>query len=276
MTRRYYYHEHEADYAEVKAKGLKARGELYGDPNDFEDFSSKPFLEAILPLLDLRPDARILELGCGTGPGACYLAGKGFHVDGIDLIPAAIETAREIAEDLNLTVGYEVMDVCNLPVQGEAFDLIVDSYCTQGIVKEEDRERMFRAVKGRLSKQGYFLLSCCVFEPDRENSEIRIKDSETGRVYTRFDKRDLYDIETEICYSLWRHRDQLPDAKPEDYDGTICINNNWYIHRRLYRTHQNLRVELESYELEVIFQGGDVMENAVCVHKGSAVTLNQS
>ena len=47
MTQRYYYHEHLADYAELKAKGLKSRGEIYGDPNDFEEFSSKLSLEDI-------------------------------------------------------------------------------------------------------------------------------------------------------------------------------------------------------------------------------------
>lgn len=44
MKWRYFYHEHLADYAELKAKGLVSRGELYGNPNDFSEFSFKPFL----------------------------------------------------------------------------------------------------------------------------------------------------------------------------------------------------------------------------------------
>ena len=35
MKQKYFYHEHLADYAELKAKGRMSRGELYGNPNDF-------------------------------------------------------------------------------------------------------------------------------------------------------------------------------------------------------------------------------------------------
>ena len=54
MKQKYFYHEHLADYAELKAKGLMSRGELYGNPNDFTDFSSKSFLIETLPRLDLK------------------------------------------------------------------------------------------------------------------------------------------------------------------------------------------------------------------------------
>ncbi len=275
MTQRYYYHEHVADYAELKAKGLKSRGEIYGDPNDFEEFSSKPFLEEILPVLNVSDDARVLELGCGTGPGACYLAGRGFWVDGIDLIPDAIDQAKKNADELSLDVHFEVMDVCALPAKGESYDLIVDSYCTQGIVEDEDRKRMFGAIKSRLSERGYFLLTCCVLEPHRVDANIVIEDRETGKTYLRFDKRDLFDAETEICYNLWRSRDGFPDAKPEDFDGTICVNGQWYIHQRRYRTHECLRQELEGHGFDVLYQGGEAMENGVCVHRGSGVTLKK-
>ena len=57
MKQKYFYHEHLSDYAELKAKGLMSRGELYGNPNDFSVFSSKSFLIETLPRLDLKPDA---------------------------------------------------------------------------------------------------------------------------------------------------------------------------------------------------------------------------
>ena len=74
MKQKYFYHEHLADYTELKAKRLMSRGELYGNPNDFNDFSSKSFLIETLPRLALKPDARVLELGCGTGPVACFFS----------------------------------------------------------------------------------------------------------------------------------------------------------------------------------------------------------
>lgn len=68
MSQRYYYHEHLAGYGEMEARGLKTWGEVHGDADSFLQFSSREFLEYILPKLDRTPAARALELGCGTGP----------------------------------------------------------------------------------------------------------------------------------------------------------------------------------------------------------------
>ena len=274
MKQKYFYHEHLADYAELKAKGLLSRGELYGNPDDFSEFSSKSFLIEILPRLDLKPDARILELGCGTGPVACFLAQLGYHVHGIDIIPDAIDKAKAIAAERCLDVHYEVLDVCKLPRGSESYQLIVDSFCSQGIVTDPDRIAMFSGIKSRLAKDGYFLMSCCVFEPDREDPETQIVDSTTGKVYTRFDQDALWDSDTEICYSLFHPDAFRPSVGPKDYEGTICVNDTWYIHQRRYPTPENLRLELERHGFIVLEQNGEVTENAVCVHQGADITLN--
>ena len=170
MKRKYFYHEHLSDYAELKTKGLMSRGELYGNPNDFSAFSSKSFLIETLPRLDLKPDARILDLGCGTGPVACFLAKLRHQVHGIDIIPDAIDKAKVIAAEHRLDIQYEVLDVCQLPRVGEKYQLIIDSFCSQGIVTDPDRIAMFSGIKTRLAKNGYFVMSCSVFEPNREES----------------------------------------------------------------------------------------------------------
>ena len=181
IKQKYFYHEHLADYAELKAKGLMSRGELYGNPNDFSNFSSKPFLIETLSRLNLKPDARILELGCGTGPVACFLAKLGYLVHGIDVIPDAIDKAKAMAAEHRLDIQYEVLDICQLPQEGKSYDLIVDSFCSQGIVTDPDRDAMFSGIKSRLAKNGYFLMSCSVFEPDREDPETQIINKETGK-----------------------------------------------------------------------------------------------
>ena len=218
MKQKYFYHEHLADYAMMKAEGLMSRGELYGDVN-FSDFSSKAFLAETLPRLDVNAGARVLELGCGTGSGACFLAELGYQVHGIDVIPDAIDKAREIAAERGLDIKYEVIDVCDLPREGKPYDLIIDSYCSQGIVTDEDRAAMFTGVKARLAPHGYFLMSCSVFEPHREAPEMRIADELTGKVYTAFDGSDLWDGDTETCYNRFRIDPLRPDIGPEEYEG---------------------------------------------------------
>lgn len=45
-------------------------------------------------LLEGRPAGRALDLGCGTGTDARYLAEQGWTVVGMDFVPQAIETAK--------------------------------------------------------------------------------------------------------------------------------------------------------------------------------------
>jgi len=273
---KYFYHEHLADYAELKAKGLLSRGELYGNPNDFSDFSSKSFLIETLPRLDLKPDARVLELGCGTGPVACFLARLGYQVHGIDVIPDAIDKAKAIAAEYRLDIRYEVLDVCQLPRGGEQYQLIIDSFCSQGIVTDPDRDAMFSGIKSRLAKNGYFLMSCCVFEPDREDPETQIVDNATGKVYTRFDQDALWESDTETCYSPFHLDSFRSSVGPEDYEGTICVNDVWYIHQRRYRSPENLRLELERHGFTVLEQSGEVTENTICVHQDVCPALSDT
>ena len=126
------------------------------------------FLEEAIPRLRLdryRPTA--LELGTGVGPGAFFLAARGFRVHAIDLIPEAITQAQLVASKRGMDVRFEVMDVTRIPRHGPGYDLIVDSYCLQGIVVDEDRQ---------------------------------VVDRRTGRVFDGYDDDCLYDRDTDLCY----------------------------------------------------------------------------
>ena len=106
---------------------------------DFERFSSRTFLEKALTQLYFSvPYPEVLEYGCGTGAGACFLAKRGFKVDGMDLIPTAIELAKRFVEEQNLAICYQVRDICELPHEGKKYDMVVDSFCLQSIVTDAD------------------------------------------------------------------------------------------------------------------------------------------
>ena len=108
---KYYYEEHLSGYDRVRSEGKTAWAEIHGG-DGFENFSSRSFLEFALPKLRFDvPHPTALEIGCGTGPGACFLAERGFQVDGIDIIPLAIEMAREQSRLRNLFIHFEVQDI---------------------------------------------------------------------------------------------------------------------------------------------------------------------
>lgn len=76
----------------------------------------------------LRP-GRALELGCGTGTNAVFLAQQGFEVTAIDLSELALKQAQQRAERAGRVIRFLQADVCNFPWQGEPFDFVFDRGC---------------------------------------------------------------------------------------------------------------------------------------------------
>jgi SAM-dependent methyltransferase len=77
----------------------------------------------------VRP-GKALDLGCGTGVFSIYLAKQGYEVTGIDLVPKAIEWARERARNENQQITWVLANLLEWnPAQ--RFDLILDSACLQ-------------------------------------------------------------------------------------------------------------------------------------------------
>lgn len=82
------------------------------------------FLQQRWPKLDLPNRARVLDVACGAGRNALYLAGKGCVVTGIDGSAVALE--RAAGNSGALTVQWQVADLeQGLPMGLEPFDLIV-------------------------------------------------------------------------------------------------------------------------------------------------------
>ena len=71
---------------------------------------------------------RALDLGCGVGVYATWLASKGYQVVGIDFVPAALELARERAKAAGVTVEFLQADVIDY-APSNGFDLVLDSGC---------------------------------------------------------------------------------------------------------------------------------------------------
>jgi SAM-dependent methyltransferase len=69
--------------------------------------------EALVELIEsgkVQP-CKAIDLGCGAGNYAIYLASRGFDVTGIDVSPAAIEIARKKAAQKGVRCNFLVADV---------------------------------------------------------------------------------------------------------------------------------------------------------------------
>ena len=90
-------------------------------------------LDRLLPEGKLR----ILDVGTGTGYFAVLLAAKGHAVTGIDLTPAMIGEAKALADELDISARFEVMDAQSLDFPDESFDAVVTRNLTWTLPEPE-------------------------------------------------------------------------------------------------------------------------------------------
>jgi SAM-dependent methyltransferase len=72
---------------------------------------------------------RALDLGCGPGRNAIWLAQQGFEVDAVDLSPAALDWARERAAAAQVAVNFVEGNIFELDDALTGYDLVYDSGC---------------------------------------------------------------------------------------------------------------------------------------------------
>lgn len=104
--------------------------------------------------VDSRAPGRAVDLGCGTGTNAVFLAENGWEVTGVDFIPEAIESARRKAADGNVNVTFLLKNV--LDVKTQNLDLILDIGCLSGLTPAA-RRIMFQRIPEMLASGGSFL-----------------------------------------------------------------------------------------------------------------------
>ena len=69
---------------------------------------------------------RVLDVGCGTGDNALYLARAGYDVVGVDVAGLAIERALDKARAMERPPRFTVADAFELSLLGTTFDTVLD------------------------------------------------------------------------------------------------------------------------------------------------------
>lgn len=109
---------------------------------DFMGYMGVPFfniggaasIDRLAELCHIGEGTRVLEVGCGTGGNACYLANRyGCTVVGVDIAEHMVEYAQRRAAELGLTerVSFKVGDAYGLDFPDDAFDAVLTVFVSQ-------------------------------------------------------------------------------------------------------------------------------------------------
>lgn len=124
---------------------------------------------------------RALELGCGPGRNAIYLAENGFSVDAVDLSEEGISWGRERAIEKNIHVNFINKSIFNLEIEEGTYDIVYDSGCFHHIAPHR-RMNYLALLNKALKPNGYFGLTC--FIPGGELGGANISDWEVYRLHS--------------------------------------------------------------------------------------------
>ena len=99
--------------------------------------------------------ARALDLACGEGRNAVWLAERGWRVTGVDFSEVGIEKARQLQDARRVHADWIVADLLDYQPEAHAFELVIVLYLQ---VPEAQRASILRRAAQAVAPGGVFLL----------------------------------------------------------------------------------------------------------------------
>ena len=141
-----------------------------GEFRHWESGYASPELIALVAAEVLPKHTRVLDMGCGGGIDAVFMARCGFKVKGVDISAAALRIAEKRAEQAHVKVDWRRGNVLELPIDDGSVDFVTDRGLFH-LIEDPDRPKyaseLFRVLNngGRAMIRGASAQSA----PDRFN-----------------------------------------------------------------------------------------------------------
>jgi SAM-dependent methyltransferase len=117
-------------------------------------WTAKPNRFLVAETTSLAP-ARALDLACGEGRNAVWLAEQGWQVTGVDFSDVALAKARELAEARGVRAEWTQADLLDYRPAEQAYDLVLLFYLQ---LPAAERRRVVRTAAGALAPGGTLLV----------------------------------------------------------------------------------------------------------------------
>jgi SAM-dependent methyltransferase len=145
----------------LRASGIAEDGLTIAALAPLDHFHARGFqaTRELADSLPIEPGDRLIDIGCGVGGPARYLADRfGCHVDGIDITEPFVVAANHLSQ---LTGMQDRVNVClgdgqSLPYENQAFD---GGYAQHVTMNVADRDRFFAEAFRVLRPGAFFALT---------------------------------------------------------------------------------------------------------------------
>jgi tellurite methyltransferase len=151
-----------------------------------EDFDAPATPLIIETAKQLKP-GKALDLACGTGRNALWLAKHGWSVTAVDASSAAIETLGAKASQFGLNVDAQQVDLDGgeYPIEPSAWDLIAICYYLQ--------RDLFEPAKRGIVPGGVLLAIVHITEPREEPTHTRARPGELRKYFDSWEILHYYE-----------------------------------------------------------------------------------
>jgi SAM-dependent methyltransferase len=134
--------------------------------------------------VDGLPPGRALDLGCGEGRNAIWLAEHGWQVTGVDFSEIGLDKARRLAADRGVEAAWVRADLLDYQPEQGAFDLVIVMYIQLPAAQLADvmkRASAALAPGGTLLVVGHDLLNLSQGYGGPQNPEVLFTPSDIER-----------------------------------------------------------------------------------------------
>jgi len=134
---------------------------------------------------DLAP-GRALELACGLGHNAIWLASRGWQVDALDISPVGLGQARDLAQIHGAQVNWIAADLDDFVPVPETYDLVI-------VFRFLDRHSLPRIVQeglrpgARLCFESFTMAHTRRPDSHMRNPEFALESGELPRLFPRLE-----------------------------------------------------------------------------------------
>jgi tellurite methyltransferase len=144
-------------------------------------YSSAEPHKLLISLVENLKAGKALDLACGAGRHALFLAEKGFQVTAVDNSAVGIEIAERRAEEKNLEIDFRVADLeaGEFEIEENAYDLICDFYYLQ--------RELFAAIKAGVKPGGVIVSTIHIYGEGEPEGRFLLREGELREFFDGFE-----------------------------------------------------------------------------------------